>query len=208
MASDEIPRPPLKIILGSKSMARRQILAEMGYDFTVMTADIDEKAIRKENPEELVVALAEAKADAIISRLQNTAHSKEDANATLLITADTVVVYEGTIREKPSSKDEAREFIQGYSGGQAAVVGSVCVTNLKTGMRKVGWDLAEVYFYEIPAQVIDSLIDEGVTLNVAGGLKLEHPQTFPFVKEVVLSLSLSLCPRTNLQWSVKVAFQF
>ncbi|KAL3378021.1 hypothetical protein AABB24_004117, partial [Solanum stoloniferum] len=50
-----------KIILGSSSMARRKILADMGYEFTVMGADIDEKRIRKDNAEELVVALAEAK---------------------------------------------------------------------------------------------------------------------------------------------------
>ncbi|MCH91503.1 maf-like protein [Trifolium medium] len=50
-----------KIILGSSSIARRKILSEMGYEFTLMTADIDEKSIRKDTPEELVTALAEAK---------------------------------------------------------------------------------------------------------------------------------------------------
>ncbi|KAG4387516.1 hypothetical protein AAZX31_11G237600 [Glycine max] len=53
--------PPFKIILGSSSKARREILAEMGYEFTVMTADIDEKGIRREKPEDLVMALVEAK---------------------------------------------------------------------------------------------------------------------------------------------------
>lgn len=80
---------PFKIILGSSSMPRQHILAEMGYDFTVMTADIDEKAIRKEKPEELVTALAEAKADAILSSLQNVDSFVEDVHTTLLITADT-----------------------------------------------------------------------------------------------------------------------
>ncbi|XP_039158625.1 7-methyl-GTP pyrophosphatase isoform X3 [Eucalyptus grandis] len=147
----------VQIILGSSSMPRQHILAEMGYDFTVMTADIDEKAIRKDKPEELVTALAEAK----------------------------VVVHEGRIREKPSSKDEARNFIEGYSGGRAEVVGSVLVTNLKTGRREAGWERAEVYFYDIPAEVVQSLIDEGITLNVAGGLMLEHPLTSPIIKEVI-----------------------
>ncbi|KAG6729646.1 hypothetical protein I3842_01G040100 [Carya illinoinensis] len=131
------------------------------------------------------MALAEAKADAIVSRLKSTAQFEAEAHSTLLITADTVVVYEGIIREKPSSKEEAREFIKGYSGGQAEVVGSVLVTNLKTGKRKGGWDRAEVYFYNIPDEVIDSLINEGFTLNVAGGLMLEHPMTLPFVEAVV-----------------------
>ncbi|KAI9113233.1 hypothetical protein K1719_015758 [Acacia pycnantha] len=201
-----------KIILGSSSMARRKILAEMGYQFTTMTADIDEKSIRKETPEELVMALAEAKADAIISKLQTT-NSQEavdestiliaadtaeailkrlpvddrikDAEPTLLITSDQVVVYQGVIREKPSNKEEARKFLKDYSGKHAATVGSVLVTNLKTGFRKGGWDRVEIYFNEIPDEIIEKLIDEGVTLNVAGGLIIEHPLILPLVKEVV-----------------------
>ncbi|KAL1183615.1 hypothetical protein V6Z11_A02G194800 [Gossypium hirsutum] len=173
-----------KIILGSSSMARQRILAEMGYEFTIMTADIDEKSIRKEKPEDLVTALAEAKAIAIMARLQHTDILKNVACPTLLITADTVVVYKGTIREKPCNEDEAREFIKGYSGGHAAVVGSVLVTNLNSGASKGGWESAEVYFHDIPNEVIDSLIDEGIPFKVAGGLMLEHPLTLPFVDAV------------------------
>ncbi|XP_039128287.1 7-methyl-GTP pyrophosphatase-like isoform X2 [Dioscorea cayenensis subsp. rotundata] len=160
-----------KIILGSSSSSRKQILAEMGYDFTVKTADIDEKEIRKDKPEELVVALAHAKADAIISRLQISEFREVDAEPTLLITADQVVVHGGMIREKPADADEAREFIKGYSAGHASTVGSVLVTNLKTGIRKDGWDKAE--------------IKEGDVLYVAGGLMVEHPLTSPFVEAVV-----------------------
>ncbi|KAM5564899.1 hypothetical protein ABKV19_019109 [Rosa sericea] len=204
--------PSFKIILGSSSNARRKILAEMGYEFTLMTADIDEKSIRKEKPEELVMVLAQAKADAIISKIQTT-HSKEkdaeptiviaadtaeairpklpvgdyvkDAEPTLLITSDQVVVYEGVVREKPSSKEEARQFLKDYSGGHAATVGSVLVTNLKTGFSKGEWDRVEIYFHEIPDEAIEKLIEEGTVLKVAGGLIIEHPLILPFVKEVV-----------------------
>ncbi|XP_021901497.1 uncharacterized protein LOC110817320 isoform X3 [Carica papaya] len=131
---------PFKLILGSSSIARRQILADMGYEFTVMIADIDEKCIRKEKPEDLVMALAEAKADAIVSKLQTVNNQELDSEAIFLIAADTVVVYEGVIREKPSCEEEAREFIKGYSGRNAATVSSVMITNLKTGIRKGQWD--------------------------------------------------------------------
>ncbi|CAM8884547.1 unnamed protein product [Rhodiola kirilowii] len=159
----------------------------MGYEFTIMSADIDESSIRKEKPEDLVMALAEAKADAVISRLQAQHEdlSKSNSPPTLLLTADTVVVYNGVIREKPSSKEEARKFIKDYSGSHGTVVGSVLVTNLRTGYKKGGWESAEVYFHEIPDHVIDSLIEDGVTLNVAGGLMLEHPLTSPFVESMV-----------------------
>ncbi|XP_040998856.1 7-methyl-GTP pyrophosphatase isoform X5 [Juglans microcarpa x Juglans regia] len=176
---------PFKIILGSSSIARRTILAEMGYEFTIMTADIDEKCIRKDKPEDLVMALAEAKADAIISKLQTINHQEKDVEQTILIAADTVVVYEGVVREKPSSKEEARQYLKDYSGSHAATVGSVLVTNLKTGFRKGEWDRVEIYFHEIPDEIIEKLIEEGIVLNVAGGLIIEHPLILPFVKQVV-----------------------
>ncbi|PIN15243.1 putative nucleic acid-binding protein ASMTL [Handroanthus impetiginosus] len=203
------PHQEFKIILGSSSVARRKIVADMGFEFTTMSADIDEKAIRKEKPEDLVMALAEAKADAILGKLQNTEnqekdtkptlviaadtvenaqpklHGKGDAEPTLLITCDQVVVYEGMIREKPFSKEEARQFLKDYSGGHAATVSSVLVTNLSTGLRKGDWDKVEIYFHDIPEEIIDKLIEEGIVLNVAGGLIIEHPLVLPYVKEVV-----------------------
>ncbi|XP_065016918.1 uncharacterized protein LOC135643635 isoform X1 [Musa acuminata AAA Group] len=123
--------------------------------------------------------------DAIISKLRSSGFKEEDAEPTLLITADQVVVHGGMIREKPSSTEEAREFIKGYSAGHASTVGSVLVTNLKTGVRKGGCDKAEIYFHKIPDEVIDSLIEEGDVLYVAGGLMVEHPLTSPFVEAIV-----------------------
>ncbi|XP_059637949.1 uncharacterized protein LOC132279905 isoform X1 [Cornus florida] len=208
----EANNSPFKIILGSSSVARRKILAEMGYEFTLMTADIDEKSIRTEKPEELVMAIAEAKADAIISKLHATDRQEKDVKPTLLVAADTaeaiipkfptgdyrkdaeptvlitcdqVVVYEDTIREKPSNEEEARQFIKGYSGRHAATVSSVLVTNLKTGIRKGGCDKVEIFFHDIPDHIVDNLIEEGMVLNVAGGLIIEHPLILPYVKQVV-----------------------
>ncbi|XP_010061309.1 7-methyl-GTP pyrophosphatase isoform X3 [Eucalyptus grandis] len=175
---------PFKIILGSSSIARRKILAEMGYEFTIMTADIDEKSIRKDKPEELVMALAEAKAEAISQKIPLGDYIK-DADPTLLITSDQVVVYGDAVREKPSSKEEAREFLKGYSGGHAATVGSVLVLNLKTGSRKGEWDRVEIFFHEIPDEIIEKMVEEGIVLNVAGGLIIEHPLILPYVKQVV-----------------------
>ncbi|KAL5558041.1 hypothetical protein UlMin_034252 [Ulmus minor] len=173
-----------KVILGSSSVARRQILADMGYNFTTMTADIDEKIIRKEKPEELVMALAEAKAEAILQRFP-IGDYVEDAEPTVLITCDQVVVYEGLIREKPSSKEEAWQFLKDYSGRQAATVSSVLVTNLKTGLRKGDFDRVEIYFNEIPDEVVEKLIEEGTVLYVAGGLIIEHPLILPLIKQVI-----------------------
>ncbi|XP_073124305.1 uncharacterized protein [Henckelia pumila] len=153
------------------------------------------------------MVLAKAKADAILKKLQDAGTpenttlliaadtvetvkpkllvGEEDARPTLLITCDQVVVYEGMIREKPSSKEEARQFLNDYSGGHAATVSSVLVTNLSTGFRKGDCDKVEIYFHDIPESAIDKLIEEGIVLYVAGGLIIEHPLILPYVKEVV-----------------------
>uniref|UniRef100_A0ACD5W6Z9 Uncharacterized protein n=1 Tax=Avena sativa TaxID=4498 RepID=A0ACD5W6Z9_AVESA len=115
----------------------------MGFDFQVMTADIDERSIRREDPEELVMVLAEAKADAIMSRMNISDYQKEDDQPTLLITSDIVVVHERIIREKPSTKEEARQFLKGYSGGNVSTVGGVVVTNLTSGKKLGSLDKAE-----------------------------------------------------------------
>jgi septum formation protein len=92
-----------RIILGSSSKTRQAILRELGYDFDVLTADIDESAIRRESAEDLVLALAEAKAEAILAKLSNAQqHSDESSSRNLqtlvlLITADQVVLHQGLI---------------------------------------------------------------------------------------------------------------
>jgi len=80
-----------------------------------------------------------SQAEAILQRLP-TGDNVNDAEPTLLVTRDQVVVYEGAVRKKTSSKEEALQFLKDYSGGHAATVGSVLVTNLKSGFRKGEWD--------------------------------------------------------------------
>ncbi|KAJ3672862.1 hypothetical protein LUZ60_006236 [Juncus effusus] len=173
-----------KIILGSSSPARREILQEMGYDFTVMSPDINEKEIRKVNPEELVKALAHAKAEAIKGKLleEKLLNKELQDKPTLLITSDQVMVNRGVIREKPLNEEEASEFIKGYSANSASAVGYVLVSNLKTGVHKGDWDKPEIYFHEIPDEVIERVIKVKEIINVAGGYRMEHPLASPYVK--------------------------
>ncbi|KAJ1697232.1 hypothetical protein LUZ63_005744 [Rhynchospora breviuscula] len=159
----------------------------MGYQFTIVSPDIDEKAIRLEKPDDLVMALAQAKAEAIRRKFQDKCLSNKEVEGepTLLITSDQVMVNRGMIREKPLNEQEAREFIKGYSGNFAVAVGYVLVTNLKTGVQKGEWDKPEIHFHEIPDEVIERVIKVREITNVAGGFRMEHPLAAPYVKEVV-----------------------
>uniref|UniRef100_A0A8I6XF33 Maf-like protein n=1 Tax=Hordeum vulgare subsp. vulgare TaxID=112509 RepID=A0A8I6XF33_HORVV len=177
----------------------------MGYEFTVMSADIDERAVRREKPEELVKALAEAKADAIQLNLCD--RDSRDL-PTLLITSDQVKVSKGVIRERPRSTEEAREFIKGYSGDVAFAVNYVLVTNLSTGDTKGGWDIPEIYFHHIPDEFIDKVVKEGGMTCVAGGLRLIHPSALPFIKELVGTMdSVRGLPRNLTEKLIRESLQ-
>lgn len=156
----------MRIILGSQSHGRRELLAAMGYACAVMPAHIDERAIRADDLGALTLALAHAKADALLPQIHEPA---------LLITADQVVVWQGMIREKPAHAEEARAFLRGYAEGPAETVTAVVVTHTATGVRRQGVDRATVWFHRIPEAVIDQVIARGDIFAHAGGFSITDP---------------------------------
>lgn len=165
----------LPIILGSASKGRKQVLENLGWEFEIMTADIDEKAIRFDDPEKLAHTLANTKADALIPKI------KQDV---LLITSDQVVDYNGQIREKPESPEEARDFLKSYANHPAKNVTGIAVTNTKTGQRESGVYTSKVYFREIPDNIIEKLIEEAEIFSQAGGFSIWNPLLKPYVERV------------------------
>ncbi len=167
----------MQIILGSSSKWRKQVLEQAGYKFKVMSPDIDEKAIRHDDPEQLALAIANAKADALLPRI---------AEPALLITIDQVVVCDGKIYEKPVSAEQAREFMCSYAHFPASTVTAVVVVNTETGKRVDAVDIATVYFYSIPESAMEELIEQGDIFSCAGGFQIEYGdgKIVPYVKKV------------------------
>jgi len=163
------------IILGSQSQGRRELLAAMGYAFAVMPAHIDERAIRSEDLGALTLALAHAKADARLPQIHEPA---------LLITSDQVVVWQGTIREKPAHAEEAHAFLRGYAEGPAETVTAVVVTHTATGVRQQGVDRATVWFRRIPEEVIAQVIARGEVFAHAGGFSITDPLLEAYIERV------------------------
>lgn len=165
----------MKIILGSASKQRKRVLERWGYTLEVMKPDIDEKAIRFEDPHKLTMALAKAKAEALRFRI------KEPA---LLITADQVVLCNGEILEKPENAEEARRFLRRYAQYPAQPINAVVVTNTQTGMQVGEHDIDTVYFRPFPEEVIEQLIREGNIFSQSGAFSLEDPLVAPYVDHI------------------------
>jgi len=187
----------MKIILGSQSESRRELLREMGYEFEVMPSNIDEKAIRHDNPKELVLALANAKTDALIPKI---------SEPVLLITADQVVVWKDEIREKPENEKEAKRFLQTYHEVPAEIVNATVVTNTGTGKRVFGIDSSTVQFAKIQEKVIDELIKKGRIFSRAGGFEIRDSLLEPYVEKVEGTIdSIMGLPKTLTERLIKEA---
>jgi septum formation protein len=166
----------VKLILGSASPRRKQILHDMGYEFEVIAPDIDEKAIRDDDPERLVLALANAKADAVLEKIGN--------DPAIIITSDQVVSFENKILEKPESLDDARAVLKSFGSNPVHTVTSVVVTDSKSGRRYSGVDITTIYFKPFPGEGIETILKNQAVdiLNRAGSFAIEHPLFMPFVK--------------------------
>ena len=163
----------MKMILGSGSKSRREVLEQAGYEFEVVTADIDEKAIRHDDPQELVLAIARAKADAILPNVKE---------AALVVTADQVVVCNGKVFGKPKDEEQAREYLHCYAQHPLETRSALVVTNTQTGKRAEGIDIAKLYIDPLPESVIDELIWIGKIMHCSGAIRVEEPPVSDYIR--------------------------
>ena len=88
-----------RIILASQSPRRKELLEQVGLNFDIVSADIDESILPNENVDDYVLRVAAAKARAIIEQPQY-----RDA---VVIAADTTVTIDGEILTKPKDYNDA-----------------------------------------------------------------------------------------------------
>ena len=148
-------------------------MEHMGMPFIVMPADIDEKSIRYDDPRELTRAIARAKADALLPQISDEA---------LLITADTVVVCGGKIREKAATPEEAADFLREYGSFPLRTVSAVVVTNTLTREQREGDDVATVWFRSIPEKAIAEMVSRTDICSFAGAFAFQDPLQQSFIK--------------------------
>jgi len=124
-----------KIILGSNSPRRQELLRGLELDFEVRVHPIEE-AIPADLPAQYAAAyLSKLKADAFPGELQENE---------LLITADTVVIDRGKVLGKPATEQEAFEMLKSLSGSTHTVMTAVTIKDRKTSITLE--DEAEVTF--------------------------------------------------------------
>ncbi len=167
----------MKVILASASPRRRELIKQTGVDFTVIPSDAEEIADRSLPPHIYVERLAELKASSVAANVPGT-----------VLGADTVVVFEGEIIGKPSSRECAVKTLKRLSGKCHMVITGYCVIYGENHeKRKVGHAESKVYFNDLSNEMIEEYVATGLPMDKAGSYGVQDG--FPIVAKVDGSLS-------------------
>lgn len=151
------------IVLGSSSPFRRQLLANLGLEFTTCSPDIDETPAEHEPPSELVQRLAVEKAKAV-------AQQHTDA---LIIASDQVSVLDGKINGKPGNFARAVEQLRNSSGRTVIFYTSLCLYDARTQDYLVDVEPFKVHFRKLSDTKIHRYLEKEAPFNCAGSFKSE-----------------------------------
>jgi septum formation protein len=107
----------MKLILGSGSPRRRELLAQIGVVADeICPPDIDETPLKNELPRPYCARIARQKAEAVQAALED-----------IVLCADTTVALGRRIMGKPADAGEAAEFLMALSGRRHRVINAVAV---------------------------------------------------------------------------------
>jgi septum formation protein len=148
---------PYKIILGSQSPRRSELLHLLGITFEVKTQNVEEDFPSNIDAKDVPQFLAQKKAAAFINEL--------NAN-TLVITADTIVYLNGEIINKPTDRNDAINILQKLSNNRHIVYSGVCITSVH---KTISFTVASnVHFKKLTLEEIEYYIDNFKPYDKAG----------------------------------------
>jgi len=153
-----------KIILASNSPRRKELLRGLDIDFEVrIIPDIDESYPPETLPEDIPAFIARKKADAYKTSI------KENE---LIITADTVVVLDRDILEKPDDKNDAVKMIKRLSGRKHQVITAVVLTTAEKS--KEFSVMSTVDFSELTDEEIEYYVEKYKPFDKAGAYGIQE----------------------------------
>jgi septum formation protein len=149
------------IILASASPRRAELLQQIGLNFSVRPADIDETPAPDETPEQYVERLAREKALAVAGA----------SPECLVLGSDTSVVLDGTILGKPTDPSDARETLARLSGATHQVMTAVALAT--EGQCESVLVITEVCFRQLSTAEIEAYVASGEPMDKAGSYGIQ-----------------------------------
>ena len=150
----------LPLVLASQSPRRRELLATAGIPFTIRVREVEEIHAPGEPPDDYVRRLARAKAEA----------AWEDRDE-IVLGADTIVVLDQAVLEKPRDADGARAMLRLLAGREHIVLSGICLRH--PGGAEVDSSATRVRFMPLTEDEIDTYVASGEPMDKAGAYAIQ-----------------------------------
>lgn len=145
----------MRLTLASASPQRRAILEQLGIEFTVQPAEVEELSAGE--PHHVVVENARRKARAV--------------EGDWVLGADTEVILDGHVFGKPAGEEEAQLFLQRLSGRTHEVYGGIVLRH--DGDERAGMCVTKVRFRALETAEIEAYVATGEWEGRAGGYAIQ-----------------------------------
>ena len=150
------------MILASNSQRRQEILKDAGFNFRVITSNIEEISDKKIITER-ILDIAEKKLEQI---------AKNNVNE-FILAADTVVELNGKVFGKPKNREEAFKFLKTLSGKVHRVITAYVFKNISKNILIKEVVVSEVKFFDLDNDTINWYLDTGEPFDKAGAYGIQ-----------------------------------
>ncbi|MCQ9205831.1 MAG: Maf family protein [Omnitrophica bacterium] len=154
-----------RIILASKSKARRKLLKQIGLKIITTSVSTKESSSLKISCSKLVVDNALAKAEAAAKRYDEG----------IVLGADTVILVKNRLIGKPINLKDARKTIALLSRNPHWVYSGLAVIDIESNKVYTAWDKTKVYMSSLSNQQIKNYCRKFMPLDKAGSFDIQGP---------------------------------
>jgi septum formation protein len=162
------------IYLASKSPRRQKLLRQLNLKFKVISVDVNEIIKKGESPVKAVKRLS----------IEKMEQAKKQVKSGIIITADTIVVLNKEIINKPSDEKDAEKILKKLSGKTHIVYTGFCISNLKKEKTITDYEKTLVTFRELNKGEILDYIKTGSPMDKAGAYGIQDDFGAVFIKKI------------------------
>ncbi|MGI9875577.1 Maf family protein [Vibrio chagasii] len=162
------------LVLASGSPRRKELLSQLGYEFSVLVTDVEECKHTQETAEEYVKRLSLDKALAALSLLTTNPSEKQhvaSGSDTVVLGSDTVVVSQGQVLEKPADFFDSKRMLTQLANGRHQVMTAVSVVSKEK--QKTEIVITDVWFKPLSEKEIEQYWQTGEPCDKAGSYGIQ-----------------------------------
>ena len=161
------------LILASRSPRRREILQMMGLKFNIAPSNYEETFDDSKSPLELAKYHALMKSKEVSQKFENS----------WILGADTIVILDNQILEKPVDREEAFNMLKKLSGRTHEVTTGYTIMNSNTGECLLSATTTAVTFNELTSEMINYYLNNYNFMDKAGSYAIQDFSAV-FVKKI------------------------